>query len=230
MCIRIREYISQGTGVDPLAEDYYDTSPYAYCLNNPVNAVDPDGRGVKDINPLPEVSVTAKKNDPVGSRAMEPVSGFWGWTKYFVFGRTYRSGENSNGNFPVLKATWNVNSDGIISGGVPMMGMPPDVGIEGGFAALSKLAQLNKLNHVFGKSAHLLQALVLKFGSEEKAFIAVEKVANKALEAGELVPNAKGILPSVGKVLNVDGINVQMIGGKVVNGKVIISSLSRQGL
>jgi hypothetical protein len=37
-------------------------------------------------------------------------------------------------------------------------------------------------------------------------------------------------LPSVGKVLNVNGVNVQMIGGKVVNGKVIISSLSRQGL
>jgi len=70
----------------------------------------------------------------------------------------------------------------------------------------------------------------LKFGSEEKAFIAVEKVANQALKAGELVPNAKGILPSVGKILNVKGINVQMIGGKVVNGKVIISSLSRQGL
>ena len=216
--------------MDPLADDYYDTSPYVYCLNNPVNAVDPDGRGVDDINPLKEVTVTAKKNNPVGSRAMDPVSGFWGWTEYLVFGRTYRSGENSNGKFPVFKATWNVNSNGIITGVVPLMGMPPDVGIEGGFAALSNLSKLNKLNHIFGKSSHVLQNLVLKFGSEEKAFIAVEKVANKALEAGELVPNAKGILPSIGKVLNVDGINVQMIGGKVVNGKVIISSLSRQGL
>jgi len=217
-------------GVDPLAEDYYETSPYAYCQNNPVNKIDPDGRGVNDVNPLPEVTVTAKKNDPVGTRAMDPVSGFWGWVGYFAFDRTYRSGENSNGKFPVIKALWNVNSDGIITGAKPTMGMPPDVGIEGGFAALSKLAKLNKLHHVFGKSAHALQDLVLKFGSEEKAFIAVEKVANQALEAGELAPNAKGILPSVGKVLNVDGINVQMIGGKVVNGKVIISSLSRLGL
>ena len=30
--------------VDPLAEKYYSTSPYAYCLGNPVNYVDPDGK------------------------------------------------------------------------------------------------------------------------------------------------------------------------------------------
>ena len=30
--------------VDPLCEDYYPHSQYAYCLNNPVNVFDPDGR------------------------------------------------------------------------------------------------------------------------------------------------------------------------------------------
>ena len=29
---------------DPLSEKYYDVSPYAFCNNNPVNFVDPDGR------------------------------------------------------------------------------------------------------------------------------------------------------------------------------------------
>lgn len=32
--------------VDPMAEKYYDVSPYAYCGNNPVNAVDPDGKEI----------------------------------------------------------------------------------------------------------------------------------------------------------------------------------------
>ena len=30
--------------MDPLAEKYYSVSPYAFCNNNPVNFVDPDGR------------------------------------------------------------------------------------------------------------------------------------------------------------------------------------------
>ena len=30
--------------MDPLCEKYYDVSPYAYCGNNPINAIDPDGR------------------------------------------------------------------------------------------------------------------------------------------------------------------------------------------
>ena len=31
------------TTIDPMAEKYYNTSPYAYCGNNPINAIDPDG-------------------------------------------------------------------------------------------------------------------------------------------------------------------------------------------
>ena len=32
--------------IDPLCEKYYSTSPYAYCLNNPINAIDPNGMEV----------------------------------------------------------------------------------------------------------------------------------------------------------------------------------------
>lgn len=32
------------TQIDPLCEKYYDLNPYAYCGNNPVNRIDPDGR------------------------------------------------------------------------------------------------------------------------------------------------------------------------------------------
>ena len=32
--------------MDPLCEKYYDVSPYAYCGNNPINAIDPDGKKI----------------------------------------------------------------------------------------------------------------------------------------------------------------------------------------
>ena len=35
------------TTADPLAEKYYDTSPYVYCLGNPIKYIDPDGREIK---------------------------------------------------------------------------------------------------------------------------------------------------------------------------------------
>jgi RHS repeat-associated protein len=42
--------IGRFTTMDPMAEKYYSVSPYAYCLNNPVKYVDPDGRKIKIAN------------------------------------------------------------------------------------------------------------------------------------------------------------------------------------
>ena len=36
--------------VDPLCEKYYEVSPYAYCGNNPVNAIDPNGMDIWDVD------------------------------------------------------------------------------------------------------------------------------------------------------------------------------------
>ncbi len=38
----------QFTTIDPLAEKYYSVSPYAYCENNPLNKIDPDGNSSED--------------------------------------------------------------------------------------------------------------------------------------------------------------------------------------
>lgn len=39
--------IGRFTSMDPLCEKYYNVSPYAYCLGNPVKNIDPDGRVVE---------------------------------------------------------------------------------------------------------------------------------------------------------------------------------------
>jgi len=45
--------------VDPMCEKYYNISPYAYCLNNPVRYNDPDGRWIPDA----EGNLIAEKGD-----------------------------------------------------------------------------------------------------------------------------------------------------------------------
>ena len=41
--------IGRFTSMDPLCEKYYHISPYAYCANNFLNAIDPDGRTIKGV-------------------------------------------------------------------------------------------------------------------------------------------------------------------------------------
>ena len=40
--------VGRFTTIDPMAEKYYNISPYAYCANNPVKYVDPDGKEPTD--------------------------------------------------------------------------------------------------------------------------------------------------------------------------------------
>ena len=136
------------SGVDPLTEDFYDISPYVYGLNNPLRYTDPTGMAVSDTIKsveLPELNVIAKRNNPIGSRAMNPVSGFWGWTEHLLFGNTYTSGKNSNGIFPVIKATWIVNSDGIITEVQPLTGTPPISIFKGGSVFIKGYKFVDKL-------------------------------------------------------------------------------------
>ena len=47
------------TTVNPLAEKHYSISPYVYCANNPVNAIDPDGKLPVFLIPLVKGTVGA---------------------------------------------------------------------------------------------------------------------------------------------------------------------------
>ena len=89
---------------------------------------------------------------------------------------------------------------------------------------------VNRLNHIFGKSEHALEGLVTKYGSQVNAFKAVEDAANRALKNGTLTPGADGVLPRIGSIINVGGMDVRLIGGRILDGKVILSSFSRRGL
>ncbi len=90
----------------------------------------------------------------------------------------------------------------------------------------------NRLNHIFGKAEHALDSLVTKYGSQEKAFEAVQNAANKALAEGKLTPGKNGVLPvgDSGIIIDVDGVPVRLIGGRVQGRNVQISSFSRKGL
>jgi hypothetical protein len=54
----------------------------------------------------------------------------------------------------------------------------------------------------------------------------VQAAANQALAEGRVVAGQNGILPgnALGAVLNVNGVNVQLIGARIMNGVVELGS------
>jgi hypothetical protein len=100
----------------------------------------------------------------------------------------------------------------------------------GGFAARGAVAtakELNKIAHAFPRAGKGVEALVrASGGSELNALRAMQTAANQALVEGRIVAGANGILPGngLGAILNVNGVNVQLIGGRVIDGVVELGS------
>jgi hypothetical protein len=49
--------------VDPMAEKYYLINPYAYCSNNPINRIDPDGMDDYSVNQKGQIELIKKTED-----------------------------------------------------------------------------------------------------------------------------------------------------------------------
>ena len=64
--------VARWTTMDPLSEKYYSVSPYAFCNNNPVNFVDPDGKRwvnkIKLVNAPFDVTVNIYHHEPPPNR------------------------------------------------------------------------------------------------------------------------------------------------------------------
>jgi hypothetical protein len=90
----------------------------------------------------------------------------------------------------------------------------------------------NKLNHIFGKAEHGLDAFVRASGGREAAYMKIQEAANAALRSGKLAPGPNGVLPggNAGPIIDVGGTQIRLIGGRAMDGVVEIGSASRMGL
>ena len=80
--------IGRFAGVDPLAHLYPGISPYAYVANNPINAIDPDGRYIIFINGLRVGKGDADQRRYMGGYKIHKTDVYDYWsTKKNTFGR-----------------------------------------------------------------------------------------------------------------------------------------------
>jgi RHS repeat-associated protein len=84
----------------------------------------------------------------------------------------------------------------------------------------------NKINHIFRPGKNLDNLISASGGSANIAYNAVQQAANQALREGRLVVGPNGVLPGngAGAVLNINGVSIQLIGGRVIDGVVHIGS------
>jgi len=80
--------IGRFTGIDPHSDKYSGYSPYNYVYNNPINAIDQDGRdGKLIVFPDAKIEGYGRKWSGLGHAGVLLIDNKTGTTKYFEYGR-----------------------------------------------------------------------------------------------------------------------------------------------
>ncbi|WP_291585799.1 hypothetical protein [Bacteroides sp.] len=92
----------QSMSIDPHCEKYYSISPYAYCMNNPVKYIDPDGKdAVLIVYPDYKISTPVGKLGNLGHAGVLLINNKTGLTKYYEYGRYDKEGKGEVRNITV---------------------------------------------------------------------------------------------------------------------------------
>ncbi|MBO9458093.1 hemagglutinin repeat-containing protein [Labrenzia sp. R5_0] len=89
-------------------------------------------------------------------------------------------------------------------------------------------AEQQKSHHIFGQDKHKMDPLVDRFGTQEQAYLELDAAAQQAYRNGDLNLNANGI--NTETRISVGGVEVDLVGGRVVDGKFVLGSASRRDI
>ncbi len=187
--------VGRWSAVDPLAEDYAETTGYNYVNNNPIIWIDPDGMAPiredfsgsgaddgtgasTDDDEDPKKKIISLKEVIIHSAPkLDPFTGFWGYVNYQWHG----------GNFDGFHYDMNGNATGL----APIMGIVPDVSKYGSLKLLKASGLLKILNPKnWGKSSKLFKAASqLEKNGMSAAARALQKHGDRA---GSLFPKISG--------------------------------------
>ena len=92
----------QSMSIDPQCEKYYSISPYAYCMNNPVKYIDPNGKdAVLVVFPDYKISTPIGKMGNLGHAGVLLINNKTGLTKYYEYGRYDKEGKGEVRNIKI---------------------------------------------------------------------------------------------------------------------------------
>jgi RHS repeat-associated core domain len=156
--------IGRFTSVDPLAEKYYSISPYVYVANNPINAVDPDGKKIIPVNvtrrdgrgqPVGESGLSRKTNAAM-TDIMKTSEGRAFFGQFAEKGQTLggytftENGKYSDTNLTIYDYSWSKETGNVIPSGAEGS-LNVSEGKNGKMSATLKVSSLGMNQHEIGE-------------------------------------------------------------------------------